>query len=127
MWTPAIAVELRKRGFNAIAIGETQHASRYARIADDDVFARAQEDGRTIVTDNVPDYEQVRRDWEARGGSHHGVIYALDPPFNRYRGEAVAGQMVLALDRFLTLASQQADPIAHVYFLRLDPRESRKT
>lgn len=124
MWTPAISVELRKRGFDVIAIGEAEHASRYAGIADDDVFARAQEDGRTIVTDNVPDYEQVRRAWEARGRLHHGVIYALDPPFNRHRGDAVVGQMVLALELLLGSAVSQRDPFDRVHFLRPEPRGS---
>src|SRR5437867_10200652 len=108
MWTPAIASGLRKRGLDAIAIGESEYASRYAGIPDHEVFARAQEQARTIVTDNVPDYEQVRRDWEARGRSHHGVIYALDPPFNRHRGGAVG--MVRALEHFLGSARGQADP-----------------
>ena len=122
MWAPVIAVELRKRGFDVIAIGEAEHATRYAGIADDDVFARAQEDGRAVLTDNVPDYEQVRRDWEALGRSHHGVVYALDPPFNRHRGEAVVGQMVRALELLLRSALTQADPSDQVHFLRPDTR-----
>jgi hypothetical protein len=47
MWTPTIAIELRKRGFDAIAANEPALASRYAGATDDAVFARAQEDGRT--------------------------------------------------------------------------------
>ena len=120
MWSPAIASELRKRGLDAIAIGEAQHASRYAGVPDHEVFARAQEDRRAIVTDNVPDYEQARRDWEARGAPHHGLVYALNPPFNRHRGGAV-GPMVRALEHFL--ASQPGDePFNRVHFLRPAPR-----
>lgn len=121
MWTPTIASELRKRGFDVIAIGETEQRSRYAGIPDHEVFARAQEQARTIVTDNVPDYEQTRRDWESRGSSHHGVIYALNPPFNRHRGGAV-GQMVRALEHFLRSAPAQADPFNRIHFLRTAPR-----
>jgi Domain of unknown function (DUF5615) len=122
MWAPTIATELRKRGFDVIAISEAEQASRYAGIPDHAVFARAQEHGRTIVTDNVPDYEQARRDWEARGSSHHGVIYALNPPFNRHRGGAV-GQMVRALEHFLGSAEAQADPFNRVHFLHTAPRK----
>lgn len=119
MWSPAIAVELRNGSFDAIAITEAEHAGRYAGVADEIVFARAQEDGRTIVTHNVPDFENVRLAWEARGGgTHNGLIYALNPPFNRHRGNAVIGQMVRALDRFLHSAEAQADPFNRVHFLR---------
>jgi hypothetical protein len=53
MWNPAIAVEL--------------------------VFERAQADGRTVVTDNVGDFEHQRQCWETRGSAHQGVIYAVGP------------------------------------------------
>lgn len=102
MWTPTIAAELRRRHFDVIAVNEPAHAGRYAGIVDDEVFARAQADGRAIVTDNISDYEKARLDWEAHGAAHHGVIYALNPPFNRHRGDAVIGQMVRALEHFLS-------------------------
>jgi hypothetical protein len=41
MWTPTIALELRRRDHNVIAANEPAHASRYAGIPDDAVFARA--------------------------------------------------------------------------------------
>jgi hypothetical protein len=121
MWSPAIAIELRKHGCDAIAIGKAEHTSRYAGLPDDLVFDRAQKDGRAVVTDNAPDYEQARRDWEARGSAHHGVIYALDPPFNRHRGDAVIGQMVRALHHFLASAEAQAEPFNRTHFLRIAP------
>ena len=55
MWTPTIALQLRKRGFDVVAISEPEHAGRYAGISDDQVFAHAQDDGRAIVTDNIAD------------------------------------------------------------------------
>lgn len=121
MWTPRIAAELRKRDLDVIAAGEPEHASRYAGIPDDAVFACAQEDGRAIVTDNVPDFEKARLDWEARGTAHHGLIYVLNPPFNRHRGEAVIRQLVRALERFLASPEAQAGPVNRIYFLRAAP------
>jgi hypothetical protein len=91
MWTPTIALELRKRGFDVIAISEPA----YAGISDDEVFARAQDDSRAIITDNIADYEQARRGWENRGQVHHGLLYALNPPFNRHRGERVIGHCTI--------------------------------
>jgi len=121
MWTPTIALELRKRDLDVIAISEPAHASRYAGISDDQVFARAQEDGRGVVTDNIADYEQARRDWEIRGQAHHGLLCALDPPFNRHRGEGVIGQMVNALVHFLASPDAGKEPFNRAHYLREAP------
>jgi hypothetical protein len=118
MWTPTIAVELRKRNFDVVAISEPAHAGRYAGLPDDEVFARAQSDGWAIVTDNVADYEQARRAWESRGEAHHGLIYALNPPFNRHPGDAVIGQMVKALSRFLSSPEATREPFDRAHYLR---------
>jgi hypothetical protein len=121
MWTPTIALELRKRGFDVIEISEPGHASRYAGISDDQVFARAQDDGRAIVTDNIADYEHARREREDRGQAHHGLIYALNPPFNRHRGKRVIGQMVNALAHFLSSPDAEQQPFNRAHFLRKTP------
>jgi predicted nuclease of predicted toxin-antitoxin system len=118
MFSPTIAVQLRKRGFDAIAVSEPAHARRYAGVPDEQVLASAQDDGRAIVTDNVADFEQVRLEWESRGTPHHGVIYALNPPFNRHRGRAVIGQMVNALSDFLSSAEADQEPFNRAHYLR---------
>lgn len=121
MWTPTIALELRKRDLDVIAITEPAYAGRYAGVSDDEVFARAQEDGRAIVTDNIADFEQARRDHESQGHVHHGLLYALNPPFNRHRGERVIGQMVNALAHFLTSPDAVHEPFNRAYYLRAAP------
>lgn len=121
MWTPTIAVELRRRHFDVVAINEPARESRYAGWPDDEVFARAQEDGLTIVTDNIVDYEKARLDWEARGAVHHGLVYALNPPFNRHRGDAVIGQMIKALEHLLSLQEAEGDAFGGVHYLRPSP------
>lgn len=118
MWTPTIASQLRERGFDAIAISEPAHTGRYAGIADDLVFERAQEDGRTVVTDNIADFEQARAVWESRGKRHSGLVYALNPPFNRHRGERVIGQMVKALTQFLASGEPAGEPLDSIHYLR---------
>ena len=121
MWTPTIALELRKRDFDVVAISEPAHMGRYAGISDDRVFAQAQEDRRAIVTDNIADYELARREWESRGQLHHGLIYALNPPFNRHRGERVIGQMVGALAHFLSSPVAAQEPLNRAHYLRATP------
>lgn len=123
MWTPTIALELRKRAFDVIAITEPAHASRYAGISDGEVFARAQEDGRAVITDNIADFEQARREHDSRGRVHHGLLYALNPPFNRHRGERVIGQMVNALAHFLASPDAMHVPFNRAHYLREAPPE----
>lgn len=121
MWSPAIATQLRQRDHDVVAITEPASAGRFAGIPDDEVFAKAQDDGRSIVTDNIADYERARADWESRGQPHYGVIYVLDPPFNRNRGDAVIGQMVRALDHFLASRKPEDEPSNRVHYLRAAP------
>jgi hypothetical protein len=126
MWTPTIALELRKRDLHVIAINEPEHTGRYAGIGDDQVFARAQDDALTIVTDNIADFEQARNDWtESRGRPHHGLIYALDPPFNRHKGERVVGQMVKALVHFLSSPAATQQPFNQTHYLREAPEDKQ--
>jgi len=125
MWTPKIAAQLRERSFDVIAICDPAHARRYAGIADHQVFALAQEEGRTIVTDNIADYELIRAVWESRGKRHSGIVYALNPPFNRHRGKRVIGQMVKALTYLLSSLEASSEPFQHVHYLREAPIEGR--
>jgi hypothetical protein len=74
-----------------------------------------------IITDNIADYEQARRDWESRGQSHHGLLYAINPPFNRHRGERVIGQMVNALVYFLSSPEASQEPFNRAHYLREAP------
>jgi predicted nuclease of predicted toxin-antitoxin system len=115
MFSPAIAVQLRARGLDVVAISEPTQSSRYGGVPDDRVLAHAQEDDRAIVTDNVGDYEHARLEWETRGEPHQGVIYA---PFNRHRGEAVIGQMVKALAAFLAAPEATREPLNRAHYLR---------
>jgi len=101
MWSPEIALQLRRRGHDVIAATEPAHEARYGNLADDVVFERAQEDGRAVVTENVADFERARIAFERAGGQHSGVVYALVPQFNRNLGAGVIGAMVRALDRLL--------------------------
>lgn len=124
MWSHQIAFQLRRRGRDVIAATEPEHSSRYSSTPDPVVFQRAQDDGRTIVTDNVADYEAARLEYEIAGQPHHGVIYALAPAFNRHRGDQVIGPMVRALGRFLDEHPGE-DPFNGVHYLRPAPPQHR--
>lgn len=84
-------------------------------ISDDLVFARAQDDGPEIVTDNIA---QTRREHESRSQTHHGLIYALNTPFNHHRSDRVIGQMVNALAYFLSSSEAAQQPFNRAHYLR---------
>ena len=94
MWSAEIARQLRRRGVDAVAA--TEEPSRYRGVPDHDVFERARKDGRTIVTDNVPDFAALVADAASRGESHPGVVFAVRPAFDRAHPKIV-GRMVRAL------------------------------
>ena len=117
MWTHEIAVQLRRKGHDVVAATEPEQAAQYRHLDDDIVFARAREAGRAVVTDNVTDFERVRLSYEQRSELHHGVIYALSPPFDRNQGETIIGLMVQALDSFLRSLPQGHEPFNTAHLL----------
>jgi Domain of unknown function (DUF5615) len=119
MWSSEIAVQLRLRGHDVIAATEPDHEARYRGIPDDELFARAQEDRRAVVTDNVGDFEPIRLAHEHEPGGHFGVVYALAPAFDRHRSGRVAGRMVTALERLLHENPGEA-PTSAAHFLRAE-------
>ena len=116
-WSSEIAVQLRRRDFDVVAATESEHADRYRGIEDEEFFARAQQDERAVVTDNVRDYERIRRGCEERGEVHFGVVFAAPPTFDRRQG-ALVGPMVRALERFLRSPEAEAEPFNRAHWLR---------
>lgn len=98
MWSAEIARQLRRRGIDAVAA--TELPLRYRGVPDHDVFARAREDGRAIVTDNVSDFAVLVAEAAGRGEAHPGVVFALRPGFDRANPKVV-GLMVRALARLV--------------------------
>lgn len=94
MWSAVIARQLRRRGIDAIAA--TEAPTRYRGVPDHEVFARARDDGRVIVTDNVPDFAALVAEAASRGDSHPGVVFAVRPAFDRAHPRITA-HMVRAL------------------------------
>jgi len=107
MWSSEIARRLRTRGVDAVAA--TELPLRYRGISDHDVFARAREDGRAIVTDNVPDFATLVADAASRVDAHPGVIFAVRPAFDR-ANPRIVGRMVRALETLV--ASEEATRVA---------------
>lgn len=98
MFPAAIARQLReKHGLDVVAVSEDQ---RLSGQPDEEIFAAGQRAQRTIVTENVPDFRRLARQWEAAGGIHYGVIYTTNRKFPRHRPQTT-GRLVRALANLL--------------------------
>jgi hypothetical protein len=105
MYPAAIADALRARGHDAVAVVERPELRSGS---DADVFAAAQTEGRTVVTENVADFVPIANDHDARSKAHHGLV--LVHPVRYPRGHPrTIGAMVTALDE-LASRSPEHDP-----------------
>src|SRR5688572_24964660 len=96
MFPREIAVQLRRRGYDAVAVLEREELMRRR---DRIVFAAAQEEARAVVTENRDDFLGIDGEYRRRDREHHGIVIT-SRRFSR-RGSAGTGQLVMALERFL--------------------------
>ena len=118
MFSPAIADALVSRGIDCRAVV----ADVLLRaLSDLEIFEAALLEGRVIVTNNVPDFESLRRAREAAGGAVPGHIYTSDVTYPR--AKAYAARLVAALET--AAASHEAARHGGVLWLR--PRDRTVT
>ena len=92
MFSPAIADGLAARGIDCRAfVSDTLLRA----LSDLEIFEAALLEGRVIVTNNVPDFESLRRARDAAGGAIPGPIYTSDFTFPRTK--AYVSRLVTAL------------------------------
>jgi hypothetical protein len=97
MFSPQIADELAARGLDCRAVA----ADPLLRaLSDLEIFETALLDGRVIVTNNVPDFEFLRRARDAAGGQVPGLIYTSDFTFPRRK--AYVPRLVTVLEAAAT-------------------------
>jgi len=112
MYSATIAEQLRSRGYDVVSIHDPDHRGLEG-APDDEVFAAAVTQGRTVVTENVPDFRRLEAAALAGGAPCPGLIYTTNRQFPR-GNPATAGRIVLVLAELL------ADPstVARVLFLK---------
>jgi Domain of unknown function (DUF5615) len=82
MFSPRIAEELALRGVDCRAVA----ADPVLRAQSDlEIFDAAVRDDRLLVTNNVPDFESLRRASEAAGLPVPALVYTCDATFPRAR------------------------------------------
>lgn len=75
----AIAVELRKRGYDVVSCFEARRANQ--KISDLAQLTYAAEHGRAILTNNISDFVSLDIRWKRQGRAHDGIIlYTGFPP-----------------------------------------------
>ena len=82
MFSPAIAGGLAARGIDCRAVAAD---ALLRALSDLEIFEAALLDNRVIVTNNVVDFESLRRARDAAGGAIPGLIYTSDLTFPRTR------------------------------------------
>jgi len=80
MFSPTIAAELTSRGVDCRAVASDPLLRAQQDLA---VLEAALGEGRVLVTNNVPDFESLRRAWDAAGRTIPGLIYTHDGTFPR--------------------------------------------
>ena len=97
MWSPVIAQQLRRRGYDVVAVVErddlrTKH--------DEFLFEVSQSESRIIVTDNTDDFCAIAADARDSGRDFFGMILTTDQRFSRHHPRII-GNMVTALSALL--------------------------
>jgi hypothetical protein len=97
MFSPQIAAELVRRGHDVVAVAADPSL---AGLPDEQILGWATSQGRCLVSENVKDYEVLRRAATAKGRTHAGLLYCAPTRFPRDR--RFLGALVTALDRMAT-------------------------
>jgi uncharacterized protein DUF5615 len=97
MYPAAVAEQLRRHGYDAVAVTER---TELRSLADYALLAFAQEQRRALVTENVADFAPLADQYDQRRQSHYGLILVDPRKFPRGR-QRTAGRVVAGLRAIL--------------------------
>lgn len=69
-------------------------------LGDEELFVRAQQERRALVTENVADFCRIADEQDRSGRPHHGLVL-VDPAKHPRGASRTVGRMVTALNRLL--------------------------
>jgi predicted nuclease of predicted toxin-antitoxin system len=93
MYPASIAIGLRKRGYDVIAVQEDDNLSE---SDDESLFRVAQDMERAIVTENVKDFLPLDALMHGTGRAHYGLVFTTNRSFPRHHRRFV-GAITAAL------------------------------
>lgn len=111
MFHPRIATELAARGHDCLAIVAEE---KLRESSDSELLAYAVAEGRALVTNNVIDFERLRRRSADAGEAVPALIYTSDATFPRNR--QFIGRLIDALDH--ACITNAVTSAGGVYWLR---------
>ncbi|MBO0804224.1 MAG: DUF5615 family PIN-like protein [Nocardiopsaceae bacterium] len=114
MFSPAIAAELASRGVDCRAVVAD---ALLRALSDMEIFDAVMAEKRVVVTNNVADFESLRRARDAAGGPVPGLIYTSDAAFPRTK--AYVSRLATALEA--AAASHETARRGGVLWLRPPP------
>ena len=116
MYAPAVAVELRARGHDAVSLHDAGR-THLVGASDSDVLAAARREDRTLVTENIRDFRPLESALLADGSHHAGLVYTSNRQFPR-GDPATTGRLVRSLDALLSTAPELRDRA--IFLARVD-------
>ena len=99
MYAATVAEQLRERGHDVVSL----HDPAYRRLEgapDEDVYTAALAQGRTLVTENIPDIRILEAAALARGETPPRLVFTTNRHFPRGHPGTI-GRLVVALDELL--------------------------
>ena len=102
MWPPMIAVALRDRGHQVVAVAERPDLRGRP---DEEILETAQAGCWVIVTENVVDYRPLAAAAARAGRANPALVFTSNRSFPR-ANRRTAGRLVTALDALLTTRSE---------------------
>ncbi len=97
MLSPVIAAHLRDEGHDVIAVAESRN---WRQSPDDEIFALAQRESRTVVTKNIQDFRPLGFSAIERGDQHAGLVLISNRRFPAHDPH-VTGKLISSLRRLL--------------------------
>jgi hypothetical protein len=97
MYPARIAEQLRGRGHDVSAVTDRPELRS---LADPDIFAAAQRETRTVVTENIRDFASLADGADHRGEVHFGAVFVRPARYPRGQ-QRMIGSLITALDRLL--------------------------
>jgi hypothetical protein len=87
MHAPAVAVELRRKGHDAVAVKERPEM---IGLPDRELLVAASADRRALVTENVKDFAVLHKSMTTAGKQHAGLVFTHPRRFPRHARNHVA-------------------------------------